>query len=325
MHIAYDRRYNIGFHGFDQGWHPFDTQKFRRAWRKLTKHFGRRLRDWKLAVPREITREELLAVHSAEYLDSLGRSAVVARIVEVPFVAKMPALLLDFALLGPVRRQTFGSVVAARAALETGLAVNLGGGFHHAKPESGEGFCFYNDAAIAVALLRREGRLSARGRIAYIDLDVHQGNGISHCFLYDRTLFAFDMFNPSIYPCFDVVARARIDCAVPLPPHCSGDAYLRLLHEKLPGFLHSISQSEPVELAIYNAGTDVYRGDQLGGVECTEADVLERDLFVVEQLRSRGIPTLMLTGGGYSEASHAMIAATVQALCERYGDAGAKL
>ena len=89
-----------------------------------------------------------------------------------------------------------GSLIAAREALSTGIAVNLSGGYHHAKPDRGEGFCVFNDVAYLVHALRNEGQLTAEKRVAYIDLDAHQGNGVCHHFRADRQIFIYDAFNP---------------------------------------------------------------------------------------------------------------------------------
>ena len=107
-------------------------------------------------------------------------------------------------------------MMAARECVEHGFAVNLGGGFHHANRDGGEGFCIYSDIALAIHMLRNDGSLADDGRVAYVDLDAHQGNGVCHVFRRDDRVFIFDMYNSRIYPVSDVEARRRIDCDVPL-------------------------------------------------------------------------------------------------------------
>jgi histone deacetylase 11 len=318
MRIVYESGFNLGVLGIEKHWHPFDTQKYRRAWKRIRTErpdlIGRRLR-----VSGEVAESDLQLVHDREYLATLADRRTVARIVEVPQLARLPMWLLDRILLRPMRRQTAATIASARAALTEGLLFQIGGGFHHAKPASGEGFCCYADAAIAVAVLRRDGLLHADDRIVCIDLDVHMGNGVAHCFAADRRAFLFDMFNPRVYPSFDLEARERLDCPVALPSGCSGPEYLHLLENHLPPFLDSVGNATPIRLAIYNAGTDIYVDDQLGGVNCSADDVLERDLFVIEQLRSRAIPTVLVTSGGYSEMSHRLIArSAVEAAARGY-------
>jgi histone deacetylase 11 len=239
--------------------------------------------------------------------------------LELPLVRRLPSWAVWRVILRPMRWAVAGSVVAARAAMSSGLAVNLSGGYHHAKPDKGEGFCVFNDIAYLVHQLRTEGQLKPDDRVAYIDLDAHQGNGVSHHFRFDRSVFLYDVFNPRIYPSYDHDARDRVDCTVPLPEHCTGAEYLRLLELTLPGFLDSVGRNARVGLAIYNGGTDVYEGDALGGLHLSALDVTKRDLYVIEQLRARRIPTVMLLSGGYSRESFRLVANTVMELLQGYG------
>ncbi len=209
-----------------------------------------------------------------------------------------------------------GTIRAAKECIQHGFAVNLGGGYHHAKPDGGEGFCIYSDSAMAVHSLRTDGLLADDDRVAYVDLDAHQGNGVCHAFMDDNRFFIFDMYNSTIYPCYDTEAQDRIDCNVRLASACREDEYLRKLEDRLPVFLDSISQSQTVGLAIYNAGTDVYVDDPLGGLNISADAILQRDLFVVRELRKRGIPTVMLLSGGYTRVSYQLVADSVIRLLE---------
>jgi histone deacetylase 11 len=318
MKLVYTRRYNIGFLGLER-FHPFDSRKYGRAWRALGRT-DRRLRNraW-VGVPRPASLADLAAVHDPAYLDRLRDPQELAHALELPFVRRLPGWAVRWAILRPMRWAVAGSLVAAREALAAGVAVNLSGGYHHAKPDRGEGFCLFNDVAYLVHRLRAEGRLAPDDRVAYIDLDAHQGNGVCHHFRSDNRVFIYDAFNPHIYPSYDTAARARIDCAVPLPAGCTGAEYLRLVELSLPGFLDSITRTGRVGLAVYNAGTDVFAGDALGGLRVSMADVLSRDLYAIEQLRARGIPVAMLLSGGYSRESYRLVANTVSALLRRYG------
>lgn len=139
-----------------------------------------------------------------------------------------------------------------------------------------------------------------------------------HCFRNDRRVFVYDAFNPRIYPAYDRDARDRIDCPVPLPANCAGGEYLWLLEQTLPGFLDSIGRTHRVGLAVYNAGTDVFAADALGSLNLAAEDVLARDLYVIDQLRIRGVPVVMLLSGGYSRESYRLVASTAVALLRRY-------
>jgi histone deacetylase 11 len=245
--------------------------------------------------------------------------AYVAGALEVPPVRYLPAPILDWCVLRPMRWATAGSILGMRAALDCGLAVNLGGGFHHARPSEGEGFCIYSDIGLAVDAARRESLIDENARIAYVDLDAHQGNGVSHVFREDRRVFMFDMYNCRIYPWYDVSARQRVDCDLPITSTTTEGEYLGLLCERLPGFLDSIGSRYPVRLGIYNAGTDVFDGDPLGDLAVSAEGVLERDLFVVRELRKREIPTLMLLSGGYTRTSYDLVTSSIVALVKEHG------
>jgi histone deacetylase 11 len=312
IRVVYHPRYNLGFPGA-QRLHPFDLRKYARAWQVLRKSLGDRLRDMHLKVDAPVTDADLALVHTDEYLRSLRQSGVVARAIEVPAMRRAPWWLLDRFVLRPMRWATAGTIAAGRAALDSGLAFNLGGGFHHAKPNAGEGFSIYNDIAVMIRVLQHEEKLAASDRIAYIDLDAHLGNGVAWCFREDPRLFHFDMHNSQIYPSYDSVARQRVDCPLPLAPLCTGSEYLRLLQQRLPPFLDSVTRSAEVGLAIYNAGTDVLDNDPLGGLRLSLDDCLERDRFVLEALRQRSLPTAMFTSGGYTSISYRAIARFVLA------------
>jgi histone deacetylase 11 len=311
--VVYSPCYDITFFGLER-LHPFDSRKYSRAWKALRRSVGDRLDRHHVPVDRPATEEELLLAHSADYLARMRRSGPITSALELPGLGWLPAWLLRWRAVRPMLYAVRGSVLAARAALEQGVAVNLSGGYHHAKPGWGEGFCLFSDIAVLVRQLRADGLIRSPDRIAYVDLDAHQGNGVCHQFVTDRDVFLFDMYNASIYPFYDKEARQRIDCDLPLPPRFSGGDYIRLLKARLPAFLDSVSRSERVALGVYNAGTDVYEGDRLGGLALSVADVLERDLFVIDQFRSRGVPVVMLPSGGYSAESFRLIAATVERL-----------
>ena len=310
MKVVYSRHYNISFFGAER-LHPFDSRKYGRAARELRRRFGRSLGGRLMTVDRPASDADLLLGHHADYLAKLRNRETLAAALEVPLLTRAPSWLLRWRVVRPMRWAVRGTMIAAHAAMREGLAVNLSGGYHHAKPRNGEGFCLFNDIAVAVRALRRDGLLADDARVVYVDLDAHQGNGVCHEFMDDRQMFIFDMYNREIYPSYDVDARDRTDCDLGVRGGTSGRDYLAKLRDRLPGFLDSLSKSKPISLAIYNAGTDVLAGDPLGGLDLSAADVLRRDLSVIGELQSRGIPTVMLPSGGYTAASYRLIAATV--------------
>lgn len=312
--IVYSRHYNIGFYGLER-LHPFDSRKYGRAWRLLRRRFGAKTKELRVSPKRPVSRDELLGVHSPEYLQQLKSSEYVAGALEVLAIQRLPGWVIDKHVLRPMRWATRGTILAAYQALENGFAVNLSGGYHHAKPDRGEGFCIYSDIGIAVAALRSNNRIAPDARIAYIDTDAHQGNGVCHTFADDPRTFIFDIFNSRIYPMFDVDARKRIDCEVAITSAITDAEYMAELQNRLPGFLDSVGRS-PIGLAIYNAGTDIFAGDPLGGLDISAETILQRDLLVVRELRERQIPTIMVLSGGYTKQSYQLVADSVIAILE---------
>lgn len=318
MTIVYSPHYNMGIWGLEK-LHPFDTKKFARAWSLLQREMGDELKNRCLEADRAVTDDELLAIHTPEHIARMRDAHEIAKAFEVPEVNLLPFPLINAGFLTPMRWAMRGSVIAARHALKQGFAINLGGGFHHAKPDRAEGFCLFSDIALIVSQLRADGSLKAESRVAYVDLDAHQGNGVCHQFLRDSRTFIFDVHNKDIYPTNDRESLDRIDCKVPVPIGCSGEAYLEQLKPKLPVFLDSIARTQNVGLAIYVAGTDVFTGDDLGLLALSESEILERDEFVVAELRRRQLPTVMLLGGGYTEESHRLVATSAKSLVLRHG------
>ena len=315
MKVIYSKKYNIRFFGLER-LHPFDSQKYGRAWKSLRKQFGSQLDQAWLKPTRCTNRDELLSVHWEGHLSNLRSSTYVAKALEVPPVKHLPWQVVHSCVLRPMLWATHGTYLAAKAALDEPdhQAVNLGGGFHHAKPRSGEGFCVFSDIGIAIWQLRKEGKLSEKGRIAYVDLDAHQGNGVAYVFENDPSVLIFDMYNADIYPYGDTLATDRVDCGIKLSCGTRGDTYLNELQTQLPKFLDSISTTEPVELVIYNAGTDIYAGDPLGAMNVSDEAILKRDRFVFDEAVKRKIPVVMLLSGGYTRESYQLVANSVEIL-----------
>src|ERR1700733_14483837 len=174
--LVYHPNYNMTAFGLER-LHPFDSQKYRRIHDALIKRGLRRKNDF--VRPGMIAQRELLKLHTPEYLRSLRSSATLARILELPFVSRLPAWVLDWKILRPMRYAVAGTILAFRLALEHGVAINLGGGDHHAAGRWGGGFCVYADAPLAAKILHDEGRIN---KVLVVDLDAHQGNGTASVF-----------------------------------------------------------------------------------------------------------------------------------------------
>jgi histone deacetylase 11 len=309
--LVYSPAYNIRALGFER-LHPFDSRKYGKAWRLLKRQFGAELADVTIRPRRPIGRDRLLSVHTPAYLARLRDRKYAAQVIEVPQLRHLPAAVIDWCVLRPMRYATMGTILAAREARRCGLAVNLSGGYHHAGPDRGEGFSVYADAALAIADLHSSGALGVNDRVAYVDCDAHQGNGFCRCVYSDSRVFIYDQFNGAIYPWLDARARSRVDCAVPLTMNCHGVDYLAALRSKLPPFLDAIARNSRIGLAIYNAGTDIVAGDPLGRMNVSAEKVIERDRYVIGELTGRGLPTVVLTSGGYTRESYKLIAAMIE-------------
>ncbi|MGB5349574.1 MAG: histone deacetylase [Polyangiales bacterium] len=228
---------------------------------------------------------ELARAHTEAYLDQTARPQYLGRIfgLEAHDIDVDPVLVAQ-------RRQVGATVEAARWAIQRKdrVAFNLGGGFHHAEPESGSGFCVYNDIAVAIASLRSDG---FDAPIAIVDLDYHQGNGNIVTYEDDTTVFTY-----SIHGSVWSHVEAAADEQFLLPSKVDDETYLKKLHESLPPSLERIEPG----LIFYIAGTDVLRGDHLGDFMLTRQGVLERDRFVIELARKHECPAVVTLGGGYS-------------------------
>ena len=302
--IVYHPSYNITAFGLER-LHPFDGRKSRRIRDALIERGLRRPGDFER--PRPARHADLLRVHMPSYLRSLRSPETLARILELPIVRWLPGPFVDCRILRPMRFAAGGTVLACRLALDRGLAVNLGGGFHHATADRGGGFCVYADAALAAEILRAEGALDA---VLVVDLDAHQGNGTASIFRACPWAMILDLFGEDLYPAL----KEPEDFPVPVPAGLAGPDYLDLIREALPD---ALGASRP-DLVIYNAGSDVFEGDPLGRFRLTRAEIAERDLLIVDMVRERGIPVAMVLSGGYSAESWLIHADAIEGIATRF-------
>ena len=288
--------------------HPFDSYRARRCYQYLCGRTKLPLDakpgcygSIRLAAPTApLSDDDFAQVHTPEYLQSLKRSWVVAAAIEVPPFALTPIAFLNWSLVTPMRWASAGTLLACREALEHGLCFSLTGGFHHAKPDRGEGFCLFSDIGYAIARLRQEGRI---GRVLYVDLDAHQGNGVCAVFREDPEVRLFDVYNGDIYPQGEEELKERLNLGIPLEMGCDDEGYRAAL-ARLPDFLDA---NLPADLLIYNAGSDIVEGDRLGALGVSAEMVLERDREVIKWARQRNLPLVFLPSGGYTARSYQLI------------------
>ena len=199
------------------------------------------------------------------------------------------------------RRSAGATIAACRAALEERVAVNLAGGTHHAHADRGEGFCIFNDAAIAARLMQAERRVQ---RVAIVDLDVHQGNGTASILARDDSIFTLSLHGAQNYPFEKEVS----DLDVALPDGAGDDAYLAALEQALGQML---SRFAP-QLVIYLAGADPHEGDRLGRLKLSMAGLAARDRMVLDTAAARGLPVAIAMAGGYGRNIEDTVAVHLQ-------------
>lgn len=309
--VLYTPAYDVAFLGLER-LHPFDGRKSTRALRLARSALGAPLDGLVIAPQGPATQPSLRLIHEEGYLASLRHSAVVAKVLEIGMLRWLPGVALDRAVLRPMRWAVQGTIDATRNALTHGSAINLAGGYHHAHRDHGEGFCAYADIPIAIEAMRRDGLLSEQDRVMIIDLDAHRGNGFESIYEHDERIVYFDLYNAQVYPGpAQLPARhmSLFGCRFGMTDR----AYFDILEKHLPEVLDRGSFA----LAFYNAGTDVLAGDPLGGLGLTREAVLRRDRYVIESLENAGIPWVMVPSGGYTDASHKLLADTVIWACGR--------
>ncbi|XP_062356689.1 histone deacetylase 11 isoform X2 [Cinclus cinclus] len=278
--IVYSPDYNITFMGLEK-LHPFDAGKWGKVINFLKEE--KLIADDLIVQAREATDEDLLVVHTSHYLNKLKWSFVVATITEIPPVAFLPNFVVQRKVLKPLRTQTGGTIMAGKLAVDRGWAINVGGGFHHCSSDKGGGFCAYADITLAI-----------------------KGNGHERDFMDDPRVYIMDAYNRYIYP-GDGFAKCAIKRKVELEWGTEDTEYLQKVHTHVEGALNEFKP----DIVVYNAGTDILDGDPLGGLAISPQGIVKRDELVFRAARSRGIPVLMVTSGGYQKRTARIIADSI--------------
>jgi acetoin utilization deacetylase AcuC-like enzyme len=312
--VVYSPRYRI-----DIGPHVFPTDKYQRVHARLVETGVIQPSD--IVEPQPAGWDDLALVHTAEYLERLRDGAMSPEEVqqlELPWSREMvegfrlmtggtiEAALLACGLAHHDRTQRpqsaqSGQALSGSAGLAFNVVCHIGGGLHHAFPNHGEGFCPFNDVAVAVRVLQ------ARGleRVAIVDLDVHHGNGTAFVFESDPRVFTFSMHQQHNYPMWK--PRGSLDIGLPDGAHDA--TFLGELGRALPKVL-----AHRPQCVFYLAGADPYEDDQLGGLRLTKDGLRERDRVVIDAVRREGMPLVVALAGGYArrvEDTVAIHAATI--------------
>jgi acetoin utilization deacetylase AcuC-like enzyme len=290
VYLVYSPRYHI-----DIGPHVFPTLKYALVHDAL--RASGRMPASSFVEPEPASWEALAFAHRAEYLDKVRHGRLSAEEIAQLEIPWSPDVVEGFRLMSG------GTIAAARLAREEGLAGHIGGGFHHAFANHGEGFCLFNDVAVAIRSLQREGLVR---RVAVVDCDVHQGNGTAMIFDGDPDVFTFSIHQQHNYPVF----KPMSDLDVGLPDGTGDREYLRRLDQALD----TVAGSKP-EAVFYLAGADPYEDDLLGGLALTRDGLRRRDRMVLERARGWGAAVAVLLAGGYArrvEDTVAIHAATLE-------------
>jgi acetoin utilization deacetylase AcuC-like enzyme len=232
--------------------------------------------------PEPIDLETLRLVHDEAYVRGVVELSLPADVVRRIGMPNSESVGLR------ARAATGGTLLAARLALEHGIACNTAGGSHHASAESGAGFCVFNDVAVAARRLLAEGAI---GKALIVDLDVHQGDGTARIFEDDASVFTFSMHAEKNFPARKAVSDLDIDLA----DGTGDEAYLRTLAEILPALIDRV---EP-DLVFFNAGVDPHADDKLGRLSLTNDGIGRREAYVLGLCVARDLPVAGVIGGGY--------------------------
>jgi acetoin utilization deacetylase AcuC-like enzyme len=288
------------------GQHVFPAEKYRRVHDQLIESGVAGLEDF--ITPRPASDQDILLVHTPRYVEKLKTGTLSAREeleLEVPF---SPELVQAFWLAAG------GSILAAQYALDDGVAVNIGGGFHHAFPDHGEGFCMIHDVAVAIRRMQRDSNIRTA---MTVDCDVHHGNGTAAIFAGTRTVseplpssgpavlgkplmrgthsgdvFTISLHQENNYPATKPPSSIDVD----LPDGITDDDYLAWLDNALSSGLRQFTP----DLICYIAGADPYREDQLGGLALTIEGLKRRDELVFRVAKAQAIPVMVTYAGGYA-------------------------
>jgi len=308
--VVYHPNYNISLYGLER-LHPFDGHKFSKVLAYLMEA-GLLTGVYK---PQKATGEQLLLIHTQDYLDSLQYSSNIAAILEVHICKFIPACVLQKVVIDSFLYATGGSILAAQLAAKVfdkpsdaefqgGFAINLGGGFHHASYDDGQGFCMFSDISMCIAHVN--GLHKSVKRFLVIDLDAHQGNGhetdkIEVFSKTDIDIFTIDAYNHDVYPA-DRKAAKGIDVDIVVTDETTDEVYLADVAAGLEKAKNFCPQ-----FIIYNAGTDILEGDPLGGLAISEAGVIQRDKMIFDFAFANKIPVVYLFSGGYQEVTSKVI------------------
>ena len=274
--LVYHDRYDLNL-----GPHVFPSQKFRLIYDMLLREGFAKEEDF--LKPSQASDEDILRVHTADWVRKLKTGTLTASeimLLEVPYSPE---------LVEAVWLAAGGSILAAQCALRDGFGSNLSGGFHHAYPEHGEGFCAIHDVAVAIRRLQADGSIK---KAIVVDTDVHHGNGTAAIFRDEPSVFTLSIHQLNNYPAHKPPSSLDLN----MDDGVEDEEYLNAL---IPAVQKALDEFQP-EILFYVGGADPYCEDQLGGLSLSKAGLKQRDRSVFEEARRRGIPVVTTLAGGYA-------------------------
>jgi acetoin utilization deacetylase AcuC-like enzyme len=274
--IVYHERYDLNL-----GPHIFPSQKFRLIYEMLLRENITTKSDF--LIPNPASDEDILRVHTPDWVRKLKTGTLTASDVmklEVPYSPE---------LVEAVWLAAGGTILAGQSALRDGFGSNLSGGFHHAYPGHGEGFCAIHDVAVAIRKLQADGAVK---KAMVVDTDVHHGNGTAAIFRNDPTVFTISIHQENNYPAHKPPSSIDLN----MDDRADDDEYLGAL---IPAIQKALDEFQP-EILFYVGGADPYCEDQLGGLSLTKEGLKQRDRKVFEEARWRKISVATVLAGGYA-------------------------
>ena len=274
--LVYHERYDLNL-----GPHVFPSQKFRLIYEMLLREGLAKQEDF--VRPDPAADEDILRVHTSDWVRKLKTGTLTASDamkLEVPYSPE---------LVEAVWLAAAGTILAAQSALRDGFGSNLSGGFHHAYPGHGEGFCAIHDVAVAIRKLQADG---AAKKVMVVDTDVHHGNGTAAIFRNDPAVFTISIHQENNYPALKPPSSIDLNMA----DRADDDEYLGAL---IPAVQKALDEFQP-EILFYVGGADPYCEDQLGGLSLTKEGLKQRDRQVFVDARRRKIPVVTTLAGGYA-------------------------
>jgi|GEM_PF-9489 len=287
--VVYSPAYAPSFYGLEH-LHPFDLRKYDKIARGLVADGLLDAADFFEAAA--ASEQQLERGHSPEYLESLTDPAVLAQALEAPVPGFLGEAAIGRRLLGPFAAAVGGTLLAAEHAAQGRLAINLGGGFHHARPDMGHGFCVYNDVAVAILALRAAG---FSDNVLIVDTDAHQGDGSHAFFGDDPSVFSLSLHQDGIFP----NPKLPGDLDVPLPGGSDDRTFLAALDRALSQVPADLQPG----LVVHVSGSDVLQGDPLATLRITPQGMRSRDLAVARWTAEHRAGLLHVLAGGYGPRS----------------------